>query len=375
MGRLLLAGAGHAHMALMAAIPELVAKGHGVTAIGPGERHYYSGMGPGMLGGTYQPEEISFPVRTMVESRGGTFIQDKVTAIDAARHVVVLESGKEVEYDVLSCNLGSRVPQEILADSDVGPRTALDDVFPVKPIEKLLTARKRILVLARQGRVRVGVCGGGAAALEVAGNAWSVGRETGGKGCSVQIFAGRSLFGNMPEKVRRMAHIELKKRGIEVVSGSYVQAVESGEIQLQNGQRHPQDVVFLALGVRPSQVFRNSGLETGPDGGLLVDQFLQSVAHLDIFGGGDCIYFQPRPLDKVGVYAVRQNPVLLHNVQARLEGRHLQPFDPGGNYLLIFNIGAGQGILYKNRIAFGGRPAFWIKNSIDRKFIRKFQPA
>jgi len=58
MPRLLLAGAGHAHMAVMAAIPELVAKGHQVTAIGPGERHYYSGMGPGMLGGTYQPPLI-----------------------------------------------------------------------------------------------------------------------------------------------------------------------------------------------------------------------------------------------------------------------------------------------------------------------------
>ncbi|SDB30671.1 pyridine nucleotide-disulfide oxidoreductase family protein [Desulfonatronum thiosulfatophilum] len=374
MGRLLLAGAGHAHMALMAAIPELTAKGHAVTAIGPGDRHYYSGMGPGMLGGTYRPEEISFPVQTMIESRGGTFIQDLVTAIDAARHVVVLRSGREVPYDVLSCNLGSYVPRDISGDAAGADNGVANDVvFPVKPIERLLAARRRIQEMAKTKTVRIGVCGGGPAALEVAGNAWDVGREQGGKGCKVQIFAGSRLLKNMPDKVRRMAEEALKKKGIEVVAGSYVHAVESGEIHLQNGQRHVQDVVFLALGVRPSKVFSNSGLETGPEGGLLVNQFLQSVSHPDIFGGGDCISFQPRPLDKVGVYAVRQNPVLLHNVRSRLEGRELQPFDPGGDYLLIFNIGGGQGILYKNRIAFGGRPAFWIKDYIDRKFIRKFQ--
>ncbi|WP_028572455.1 NAD(P)/FAD-dependent oxidoreductase [Desulfonatronum lacustre] len=380
MPKLLLAGAGHAHMAVMAAIPELVAKGHQVTAIGPGERHYYSGMGPGMLGGTYQPEEISFPVRDMVESRGGVFIQDKVARIDPARHVVILDSGHEEPYDVLSCNLGSFVPQGVVAcdnqDGANGPGAAVASrsVFPAKPIEQLWKARQRVHELTRDHSIRVGVCGGGPAALEIAGNAWSAGRENGGNGCVVQLFTGGKLLRNMPERVCRLAGKVLRKRGIEVVEGSYVRSVQSGEIHLENGKRYVQDVIFLALGVRPSPVFRASGLEVSEDGGLLVDQCLQSLSHPDIFGGGDCITFVPRPLDKVGVYAVRQNPVLLHNLQAHLEGRSLKAFDPGGAYLLIFNIGGGQGILYKSGVAFGGRAPFWIKDFIDRKFIKKFLP-
>lgn len=380
MPRLLLAGAGHAHMAVMAAIPELVAKGHQVAAIGPGDRHYYSGMGPGMLGGTYQPEEISFPVRDMVESRGGVFIQDTVAVIDPPRHVVILESGAEEPYDVLSCNLGSFVPQEVVAcdngNGANGPGAAIASrsVFPAKPIEQLLRARRRILELARDRQIRVGVCGGGPAALEIAGNAWAAGRENGGKGCVVQLFAGRKLLRAMPEKVRRLAGKALLKRRIEVMEGSYVRSVQSGEIHLENGERHAQDVIFLTLGVQPSPVFRASGLKVSEDGGLLVDQCLQSLSHPDIFGGGDCITFAPEPLAKVGVYAVRQNPVLLHNLQAQLEGRSLKAFDPGGAYLLIFNIGGGQGILHKNGVAFDGRAAFWIKDYIDRKFIRKFLP-
>ncbi len=365
MGVLLLAGAGHAHMTIMQAIPALVSRGHKVTAVGPGERHYYSGMGPGMLGGAYQPGEISFPVRAMVESLGGTFIRAKVVGIDGARKTVTLDSGQVVPYDVLSCNLGSFVPQDIVQQ---GTRNA----FTVKPIENLLAARARILELARDRTVRVGVCGGGPAALEVAGNAWAAGREQGGKGCIVQIFAGSELLKNMPAKVRRLARQCLDRRDIQVFSDSRVQAVETGLIHVHNGRSHAQDVVLLALGVRPSRVFADSGLPVGQDGGLLVDHSLQSVAHPDILGGGDCICFAPRPLDKVGVYAVRQNPVLLHNVQARLEGGPARSFTPGGSYLLIFNMGANQGILHKNGLAFSGRVAFWIKDLIDRRFIRAF---
>ncbi len=58
---------------------------------------------------------------------------------------------------------------------------------------------------------------------------------------------------------------------------------------------------------------------------------------------------------------------------ASLEGRALQPFDPGGDYLLIFNMGDGTGVLRKKWLTFDGRLAFKIKDYIDRKFMNKFQ--
>jgi NADH dehydrogenase FAD-containing subunit len=105
----------------------------------------------------------------------------------------------------------------------------------------------------------------------------------------------------------------------------------------------------------------------------LVNSYLQSIAHPEMFGGGDCIHFQDQPLDKVGVYAVRQNPVLCNNLMSALEGKPLQGFEPGGDYLLIFNMGDGKGVLRKKWLTFDGRLALTIKNYIDRKFMRKFQ--
>ncbi len=367
MGRLVLAGAGHAHMMLMASLPEIVAKGHEVTAIGPEPRHYYSGMGPGMLGGDYTPEQISFPVKRMIEERGGVFIQDKVLRIDPNERIVLTRSGREVPYDVLSCNLGSFVPHASVVEEGA-------TVYTVKPIENLLAARQRILEIAVRERVLVAVCGGGPAALEIAGNAWAAAREGGRRGAAVTLFAGKSFLKRAPGGVRTRARTLLRKRGIEVFEGSYVHTVRKNEVELENGSRHRADVIFMALGVQPSKVFAESNLPVGRDGGLEVNSFLQSTAHPEIFGGGDCIWFAPHPLDKVGVYAVRQNPVLLHNVQAQLEGGELQAFDHGGSYLLIYNVGAREGILHKNGIVFGGKPAFWIKNYIDTKFMHRFQP-
>ncbi len=52
-------------------------------------------------------------------------------------------------------------------------------------------------------------------------------------------------------------------------------------------------------------------------------------------------------LDKVGVYAVRQNPILYGNLMAALEGGPMKKFEPQKVYLLIFNLGNGTGILYE----------------------------
>lgn len=364
--KLVLIGGGHAHMVTLANISTLIAKGHRVTVVGPSEHHYYSGMGPGMLGETYRPEEIRFATRKVVEKQGGTFRLDAVSRIDPLGKKLQLASGATLEYDILSCNAGSQVPQSTLS----GKR---EDVFSVKPIESLQAAKRRLLELAGDGRDRVSIVGGGPSSAEVAGNIHQLMQEHGLKPPRISIFSGPAFMKRFPAKVVRLVRKSLERRGIEIIECGYVREVTSGRLELADGQSHPADLIFLALGVKPSPIFADSGLPVGPDGGLLVNRFLQSPAHPEIFGGGDCIYFQESPLDKVGVYAVRENPVLYHNLLAGLEGGELQPFNPGGDYLLIFNLGDGEGVLHKRWLTLGGRPAFMLKDYIDRKFMRHFQ--
>ena len=363
---LVLVGGGHAHMVTLANLHKFIERGHKVTVIGPSPYHYYSGMGPGMLSTWYSPEQIRFATRHVVEKQGGEFLLGRAVRVDGEKKTIHLQSGDTIAYDVVSFNVGSYVPRTIVTDG-------ADTVFAVKPIERLIDFQKRILDLASQKTTAVGIIGGGPAAAEVAGNLWRLARDHGRYMVRIQVFSGEKFMARFPEGIRKRAIQSLARREIEIVQEGFVKEVTAHEISMPSGKAYRVDLILLALGIKPSPIFQDSGLPSGPDRGLLVNRYLQSPQYPEMFGGGDCIYFEDQPLDKVGVYAVRQNPVLYHNLMASLEGRGLQPFDPGGDYLLVFNMGDNRGLLHKKGLVLEGRLAFLIKDYIDRRFMRKFQ--
>ena len=358
-------GGGHAHLTLLAHLDQCVGRGHRVTVVSPSPYHYYSGMGPGLLAGTYGPRDVRFHVRRMTEDRGAAFIEDAVVRIDARNRSLLLASGAALAYDVVSFNTGSEVPDRI--SGPAGPA-----VYPVKPIANLLAARSSLIELLAARPAEIVVIGGGPAGLEIAGNVWRLASGQGGR-AGITLLAGGRLMARFPDRVRTLAMRSLQRRGIEVVEGVHAAALERGRVVLADGTDRACDMVFLALGVSPSPLFRDSGLPTGPDGGLLVNRFLQCTAHPEIFGGGDCISLEGRELAKVGVYAVRQNPVLLRNTCAALDSGPLVPFEPQQKYLLIFNLGDGTAILHRSGITVAGGFAWRLKDRIDRRFMRKFQ--
>ena len=362
---LVLVGGGHAHLTTMLNVKEFVRRGHRVTLISPSPYHYYSGMGPGMLSGIYRPEDIRFHVSTMVKNRGAAFVEGTVKRVDPKKHKLVLNSRKEIEYDIVSFNIGSSVPIGTLGGRG-------KNCFTVKPIANLQKAQQTILKLMPKGNLRVLVVGGGPAGLEISCNVWRLVNDHASR-AQITLLAGPQFLPSVPLKVRKIALQSLASRGITVAEGPIVKSITDSRAITDKGREFPFDLAFLALGVRPSGLFKKSGLATGDDGGLLVNDYLQSVTYPEIFGGGDCISFQPRPLDKVGVYAVRQNPIIYHNLMAALEGGELKPFNPGGAYLLIFNLGNGRGIFFKKGRVFNGRLAFYLKNYIDNKFMKRFQ--
>ncbi len=365
--KLVLAGGGHAHMMLLANIGNIVAKGHQVTVVQPSDFHYYSGMGPGMLSTFYSPDDIRFNTRFVVERQGAKFIKAKASKIDANNNILETDSGASIPYDVLSCNVGSFVPFNNIEGS-------AENIYSAKPIERLQEAQRCIVDYCNNNNsVSIGIIGGGPAAVEIAGNAYHLAKTTGCRNINVCLFAGKKMMSDFSNSIQQIIRRNFHNRGITIDESAYVEKISNGKIVLENGQEHEADVIFLATGVKPSPIFAASGLSTGPDGGLLVNRFLQSSEHANIFGGGDCIYHSPTPLAKVGVYAVRENPILLGNILASLEDSELKEFDPGGNYLLIFNLGEKYGALQKGPFVWGGKMSFSVKDYIDRKFMREFQ--
>lgn len=361
MANLVLAGAGHAHLPILTALPEFIRRGHCVTVIGANDFHYYSGMGPGLLSEDYHPEQARFNVAKLTQCGGGTFVRDRVTGIDPAARQVHTEQYGPIDYDVLSCNLGSSV------DPPSGDYDR-EKVFPVKPIENLVKFRAGIKPSDRN----LLVVGGGPAGAEITANlGWWLLRNK--HSAQIDLVAGRQFLADFPSVVRKRVERIFQSLPIRLHTGERMVGLKDDRAILESGRTLPYDRALLATGVKPPTLFAGSGLNVGKNGGLLVDCNLQAIDHPGVFGGGDCISFFDRELAKVGVYAVRQGPVLQHNLLAALEGETLIPFRPQRDFLLIFNLGRHRGLLRWHDINWSGRLPFRLKDFIDRNFMRKFQ--
>jgi NADH dehydrogenase FAD-containing subunit len=365
--RLVLVGAGHAHLETMVAIRDLSALGFDVSVVGIGSYLYYSGMGPGLLSGTYTKDEVRFDVRAMVESRGGTFIDGRVVRVDPQKRLIYFEDESDMGFDIASFAVGSVIGSATL-DSDA------DNVYTAKPIENLHTAGRQIETTLRDRSLNVVVSGGGPSGVEIAANAAVLGHGL-PSNPSVTLVTRRKILGRFPERVRRRALRMLSRRKVRVVEDAEVTGIAPEALSLIDGSMVSFDMILLTTGTKPPPIFVDSRLRTGITGGLLVNEFLQSVDYPYIFGGGDCIDFAPQALQKIGVYAVRENEILLENFRALADGRPPKQFIPQSRYHLALNMGGGIGISYRQPIMIGGRPAFRVKDAIDRRFMRRYQSA
>jgi len=362
---LVLVGGGHAHLTALAHLGRYVGRGHRATLISPSRYHYYSGMGPGMLSGFYEPRQVRFNIQRMVQERGGQFIEASVTAVDPAAQNLYLDNDARVSYDIASFNIGSVVPGPELAAAD-------QHVFTVKPILNLYRARNLILSQSVKGITRVLVAGGGPAGIEISANAWKLLHENGATP-GVTLVAGNRILHGAPARVRHLAAASLATRRIAIFEGVRVRAFENGCATLTDGRSIPFDFAFVAVGVRPPALFRESGIPVGEDGGMSVNGCLQSTAYPQLFGGGDCISVEGHTVAKVGVHAVRQKPILKHNLEVALDGGEMKRFTPNPKYMLIMNMGDGNGIMWKKNVVLNGSLAFLLKDFIDRRFMKKFQ--
>ncbi|QTA78640.1 FAD/NAD(P)-binding domain-containing protein [Desulfonema limicola] len=370
--KFVLAGGGHAHLTVLQNLNTFTNQGHQAIVISPNAFQYYSGMGPGMLSGIYTPEMIRFNIKKMVENRGGIFIEDKVCKIEPEKKQILTESGNKIEYDIVSFNTGSVVPFDFPEDYQN------DFVFPVKPIENLLIARNKIIFDLKHRPLKIWVAGAGPAGVEISANLCSLVKDNKGK-AEICLAPGSGVMSGFDTKVRDCVIKNLKDLGVKTADKARIESIEKNRIIFQDKSSDRADYIFLATGTRPSSIFADSGIPTGKDHGLLLDSFLRSVSYNEIFGGGDCISFAPFALQRVGVYAVRQNPVLLNNLLAAVNStdlkntRNYQKFIPQKSFMQILNMGFRSGIFFRKSLIFRGKPAFILKDYIDRRFMRKFQ--
>ncbi len=102
-----------------------------------------------------------------------------------------------------------------------------------------------------------------------------------------------------------------------------------------------------------------------------MDHRLRSIGDERLFGSGDCVSFRGEGLPKLGVFAVRQGPVILHNLHATLTGDSLCEYRPQKRFLYVLNLGDGTGLAVYGPLVWRGRLSWKLKHRIDKEFVRE----
>ncbi len=165
----------------------------------------------------------------------------------------------------------------------------------------------------------------------------------------------------------------MRGRGIDLQTDVTVIEVEEQGCRTEDGRFLSGELVILATGLRPPAWLADLGLELGADGGLRVDATLSSVTDTRVFGAGDCIDLAGHELPKLGVYAVREAPVLCHNLLAAASGEPLREYRPQKRCLTILNLGHGTGLAVWGPLHWLGPAAMWLKDRLDRRFLERYR--
>ncbi|SHF43481.1 pyridine nucleotide-disulfide oxidoreductase family protein [Modicisalibacter ilicicola DSM 19980] len=366
---IVLVGAGHAHLHVAAHAGQLIDAGARVTLLSPGA-FWYSGMASGMLGGEYSDADDSLDPAALITRAGGRFIKDRVVAVDREARELHLARGAPLPFDLLSLNLGSRV--------DMPPISGLEEargVWPAKPIDGLYRLRDLLeSALADPAPLpRLAVIGGGPTGVELAANLLALSERYGRPFEISLVSASKRLLEHSPRSASTWLARRLSRRGLRIEMAASAIAYRQGHLILDDGMQLPADHIVMATGLVAPLLTGELGLDHHPHHGLAITPALHTPYDDRIFAVGDCAWLKHSPYPKLGVFGVRQGPILLHNLAARLQDESLEDFHPQPRYLSILNLGDGRGMALWGRLWWPGRLAMRVKRRLDHGFMDHYR--
>jgi len=361
MKRLVLAGGGHAHLAVLEALARDPLRDVEVTLVTPAAKQAYSGMLPGWIAGHYARPEIEIDLESLARRANVKLLRDCIGGMDANGCCIAVSDRRHLQYDVLSLDVGSEI--------DTSRLEALGDrLLPLRPIAGFLERWPEMLDTARnRPGFRIAVVGAGAAGIEVAlAVRYAFDRErVDGRVC---LVAPREKFlaGHGPGARRRVADW-MRRAGVELQDGHAVGTRDG--LLLPDGSTIPVDGVIAATGAAPPCWLKLSGLRLDQQGYIAVDSCHRSVSHDHVFAAGDVCSREDPHFARSGVHAVRAGPVLAANLAAALTGGRLREYRPRRRSLYLLACGPRNAVVSWGNLSGGGRWAWWWKDRIDRGFV------
>ncbi|WP_267245026.1 nitrite reductase large subunit NirB [Streptomyces sp. PR69] len=228
------------------------------------------------------PDELSLTDPEFIREHGiELYLDDPAETVDRAARTVTSRSGRTIVYDTLVLATGSYpfVPPV--------PGKDAEGCFVYRTIEDLLAIEE----YAKTARTGV-VVGGGLLGLEAAGALKGLGLAT-----HIVEFAPRLMPVQVDDGGGAALLRTIENMGLTVHTGAGAQEVTTADgaphgavtgMKLSTGAELTADLVVFSAGVRPrDQLARDTGLEVGERGGIVVDEQCRT-SDPAVFAIGEC---------------------------------------------------------------------------------------
>ena len=405
--RLVLVGAGHAHVEVLRAAAQQAFDAE-LVLVSPSAQQLYSGMMPGQLSGQWPESALTIDVPALCRAAGARFVESSAVRIDATAVTVEVEcaNGERVGATHASCDIGATpiglelsgvrahahrtrpVEQwraliaraDVLAHADTAVVSTRYAPGPVIP-DATSNAASSASFNSTNAVIPCCVVGGGAAGVELA-LALAQRFSSAAKLFNVTLL---SASGDVPTgfsgRVTARVQALLTTRRIRVLHSARVLEVTAAAVVLDDGRSIESDFTVWTTGAAAPSLFRDSALPCDGSGFLTVDETLRATSGVPVWGAGDCIAMASAPwMTRSGVYAVRAAPVLAHNLRVACSGvatgvatgGSMRSFVPQRQTMFILDTADGAALLCRGSIAVHSRWALWLKRWIDRQFVKRY---
>ncbi len=318
-----------------------------ITLVNKSSTTIYSGMFPGAVAGKYKIDQILIDLRNLSSKAGVSFVMAEIEGIDPKKKKLLLVGRPEIEYSLLSLNIGTKTNLNsnslISEDKDLA--------VPIKPfyesykfivdqdIHKDHSSAKPFLIV-----------GGGFAGIEIA----------------------FSLRQRWPER-----SIILKVKSRRKLSKNLFNKLQDLKIEITEKDPLISYPKLICTGNQSYEWIKNSGFLIDKNGRILTKKTLQVFNYPELFAVGDCAVIKDHPRPSSGVWAVRSAKPLAKNLENIIKGLKLKEWEPQKKAIQLLDINSinkkskafmSWGELMIGPFTFLSR----LKGSIDKKFVSKF---